>query len=353
MKRIKSRFMFVFMVILSMILVLGCAQSSSHNNNSAAGEESDNQPATKKNKQLSVGTTNKSSGYYAYYGGLTKAVMEHAPHLQLTIIETGATNDNITRMAKGQVDFALGVMDGVYEAYAGISKWEDDPHPELRNLFTFAENAMFYVVREDSGVSKFADLEGKEFNAGIRGSTTEAQLKMVLGALGITPEFNAGSLDDAVNAVKDNHIVGLSKSGSRTTKDATLMDLELSGKLHLLGFTDEEVKKMKAEFPWITTTIIPKGIYDWQEEEVTTISQQIINFASSKLPMEVGYELTKAGFEGKKHQEEAYKAISTMDYMELTLKSPIPLHAGTVKYLKEQGVDVPEELIPPEYEEVK
>ena len=32
-----------------------------------------------------------------------------------------------------------------------------------------------------------------------------------------------------------------------------------------------------------------------------------------------------------------------------TLASAIPLHAGTVQYLIEKGVSVPESLIPPEY----
>jgi len=34
---------------------------------------------------------------------------------------------------------------------------------------------------------------------------------------------------------------------------------------------------------------------------------------------------------------------------ENTLNSNIYLHAGTVRYLKELGIEVPAELIPPEY----
>ena len=36
---------------------------------------------------------------------------------------------------------------------------------------------------------------------------------------------------------------------------------------------------------------------------------------------------------------------------ENTLNSNIYLHAGTVRYLKEVGIKVPAELIPPEYKE--
>jgi hypothetical protein len=39
------------------------------------------------------------------------------------------------------------------------------------------------------------------------------------------------------------------------------------------------------------------------------------------------------------------------DMLETASLSPIPLHAGAVQYLKEHGVNPPENLIPPEYNE--
>ena len=62
----------------------------------------------------------------------------------------------------------------------------------------------------------------------------------------------------------------------------------------------------------------------------------------------------KAMFEdGRDVWSVAYPQGAEKDLIELTLQSPIPLHAGTVQYLKEKGVEIPETLIPEEYKDVQ
>jgi TRAP-type uncharacterized transport system substrate-binding protein len=51
--------------------------------------------------------------------------------------------------------------------------------------------------------------------------------------------------------------------------------------------------------------------------------------------------------DGKSIWQAAYPTGADNDYIKLTLESSVPLHAGTVQYLKEQGVTVPANLIPP------
>jgi hypothetical protein len=72
--------------------------------------------------------------------------------------------------------------------------------------------------------------------------------------------------------------------------------------------------------------------------------------ATSDLPEEAGYAFIKAMWEGGKSiWQAAYPSAANINALELTLKSPIPLHAGAVRYLKEKGLTVPAKLIPPEY----
>lgn len=313
------------------------------------GADSESDQPKEEKVSLSVGTTNTSSSLYAYYSGLNKALSEYAPEVSLTILETGATIDNITRLERGQIDMGLAVMDGAYEAYEGSGKWEDDPQKNLRTLYVYTENALYYVVTQDSGVTEFSDFDGQKYNLGIRGSTTENQTTDIFALLDIDVSPHTGDVSDAANAVKDGDIIGLTKTGVGTSPDATIMDLETSKDLHLLGYSEEEVEKIQETFPWLRTTTIPADIYDWQETDVTTLAQQVGNIVLSDLPEEVAYKITKAAFEGKNYQEEAYSSIKDLDFVELTLDSPIPLHAGTVRYLEEIGIDVPSELIPEEY----
>lgn len=317
--------------------LMGCGDDNAKVGSAATEEQ--------KMVPLSVGTTNSSSSLYAYYSGLNKSLAAKAPNINLTIIETGATIDNITRLEKGQIDIGLAVMDGAYEAYEGKGKWEGNPQKNLRTLYVYTENALYYVVTQDSGVKKFSDFKGEKYNLGIRGSTTENQTTDIFKLLGIEVTPHTGDVSDASNAVKDGDIIGLTKTGVGTSPDATIMDLETSKDLYLLGYTPEEVVRVQEAFPWLRTTKVPSTVYEWMDADITTLAQQVGNVVLNDMPVDVAYMLTKAAFEEKGFQEEAYGAIKELDFIALTLDSPIPLHAGTVKYLKEIGVDVPAKLI--------
>jgi len=60
------------------------------------------------------------------------------------------------------------------------------------------------------------------------------------------------------------------------------------------------------------------------------------------------YKIVKAVSEGLEHQKAAFKG-TTDSIPQLTAEvSQSPLHAGTIKYLREKGVKIPDHLIPAE-----
>lgn len=73
----------------------------------------------------------------------------------------------------------------------------------------------------------------------------------------------------------------------------------------------------------------------------------------SSLPQKEQYKIVKAATANKEDLEKAYPRTKEYNYVEDTIqKSTIPLAAGTVQYLKEKGVKVPDRLIPPVYKSV-
>jgi TRAP-type uncharacterized transport system substrate-binding protein len=69
---------------------------------------------------------------------------------------------------------------------------------------------------------------------------------------------------------------------------------------------------------------------------------------ADKISRQDGFQIAKVLFEDTKRVKTAYPALPD-NLVELTLKySSIPLHAGVVDYLKQKGVNVPANLIPPE-----
>ena len=59
--------------------------------------------------------------------------------------------------------------------------------------------------------------------------------------------------------------------------------------------------------------------------------------------------MTKTLLENNPQLMEIHKSLEYCT-AENILNYNVPLHAGTVRYLQEVGIEVPDELIPPEYQ---
>ena len=335
---------FSILVVFLLVFAAGCGGGSK-----SVGD-SQGKPAEKAKERvlLNVGTTNKTSSAYSYYVASLQAFKNKAPHIQATLVETGASVDNVERIIKGQVDYGLSSHDVAFEAYKGIGRWKDKAVPDLRVVMMWTSNAVPYVVRADSGVNTPYDLNGKRFSPGMRGSGNEAMCEAVFGALGVKPDWYRGSLEDAANAMKDNQIVGTNKTSVGTQPDATFIDIQTFIKIKALDWKPEDIKKVQEKYPYYLTAVIPAKSFKDQEKDVTTWAIIMGDVASSKLSKDVVYDIVKALFEQKSILSQSYKGCADTDWVKATLQSPIPLHAGTVKYLKETGVQVPDNLIPPE-----
>ena len=209
---------------------------------------------------LSIGACRPSSSQFGYAVGMSKAVNKLAAGIKTTVVETGATVDNIKRMEKKQIHFGIVTPGVTYQAYNGIGKkWEGNAKPWLRMLWVYMRGVDNYVVRKDSGVKTLADLNGKKFNPGFRGSATEATCEAIFNHLGIKPDLYRGGVSDAVQAIKDNRIVGYLKTGAGLQLDASTKDIMSFTPINILPFNEQQIATIKEKMPWVLWLDVPKG----------------------------------------------------------------------------------------------
>lgn len=297
---------------------------------------------------LNIGTTNKTSILYPYYVNMIPLFKKYAPDLRPTIIETGASVDNINRIAKKQIDIGMSMDSTAYEAFNGLGKWKGAPVKELRAVMTYAVNTIPYVVTVESGISNPMDLTGKKVFPGMRGSGNEAMCELVFEAAGIKPDWFRGSLSDAADAMKDRRVICANKTSNGNAPDATFLELQTFIKLKPLHWPDDIVQVVKKKYPYFKTSTVPANTFAGQTKDVTTWATLLGDVASSELAEDTVYQYVKACFEGKKEQAKVYFVAGECDFVQATFDMGIPLHAGTVKYFKEIGVKIPIHLIPQE-----
>ena len=138
---------------------------------------------------INVGTSSSASSQYTYWVSVGQSIEAGTGGTVIpTIMETGASVDNLRRMSRGEIELGLATAEAAGQAYRAIGAFEgEDAMSDLRMLWCYAALPNIYVTRADAGIGNLTDLEGKPYNVGIPGSSTEAQTRTVFETLGITP----------------------------------------------------------------------------------------------------------------------------------------------------------------------
>lgn len=305
---------------------------------------------------LNMGSTSSTSGLYAWCVGTASVINKADNNIITTVIESGAALDNLRRIKDGAFDFALCVDSAsAMQLYKGISTFEGEGWEPIRWLFLRNAIVNRLHVRVDSGIKTFADLAGKKFSPGIPGASSTTNFINFNEALGTGINIVPASLGDAIDAFKQGKIDGLQKSSSLNSLDSSLIEVNLRTPLAAIGYSEDDMKKIRAEYPYIIFFETPAGsILELPNNPAIMEEGQVVGaVASSNLPEEVGYEIVKAYVEGFEEVAAAYPGIKGWDPIGDVFKlvasgGEIPIHAGLYKYCLEKGIEVPERFIPPE-----
>ncbi len=293
-------------------------------------------------KKLLIGTTSSSSSHYGYFVAVSQIINKMVDGVDSSVVETGATMDNLRRIDRKQIDLGLVTTNVLHAAYYGTGSFEGKP-VKSKLLWVYVIAPQNAIVRADSGINSLAELAGKKFNPGLKGSATEKTSEAVFSVLGIAPEYVRGSTGDIVAAVKDNRVNGYVKSGSGLNLDASSRDIATMTAIKILGLSADQKQKVLTEMPELSIVDVPQnGDYP----PYTTWGFAVAASAGLELDEETAYQIVKSICEDKEEQAAAFSGVKGVDFIQHTLKyATVPLHPGAIKYFQEQGVDIPEKLI--------
>jgi TRAP transporter TAXI family solute receptor len=296
-------------------------------------------------EKLLIGSTSASSSHYGYFVAVSQIINEHVKGVETSVVETGATVDNLRRLARNQIDLGLVTTNTGFQAYKGTAEFEGKP-VDTRLLWVYVPAPQNVVVRADSGVTELAGLNGKAFNPGLRGSATEQTTEAVFKALGIEVDAVRGSTGDIVAAIKDNRAIGYAKSGAGNKLDGSTMDIATFTELNVLSLTSEQADKIRTELPELGIAEVPAGAADGIPA-YTTWSFGVAVHAKPDLDKETAYQITKAIMEDESVQANAMASLKGENLAETTIRyGSVPLHPGAARYLKEKGYDIPQRIAP-------
>jgi len=295
-------------------------------------------------QKMLIGSTSASSSHYGYFVAVSQVINEKVAGVETSVVETGATVDNLRRFARKQIDLGLVTTNVLSQAYYGRQAFKDHP-VKSKLLWVYVIAPQNAIVRKDAGIKDLAGLAGQRYNPGLKGSATEKTTEAVFKVLGIQPDYIRGSTTDIVTAVKDNHIKGYVKSGAGLKIDASSRDISTFTPIDILSLSKEQAGKIQAQLPEVSIVEVPAGAGPGIGS-YTTWGFAVACSASLDLDADTAYNIVKAICEDKTIQASAMASVKDANFVEMTLKyATSPLHPGAIKYFNEIGVKVPDRLI--------
>lgn len=220
-------------------------------------------------QNLSLGSTNSTSSHYQIAVAMAQAIEAGMPGTTVTVVETGASVDNVRRLVRGEIDLGLVAGDVFVQARLGLGQFEGNPVEDLVALYPYSDSVLNVAVRADSGITDLSGLDGRSFSPGIRGSGAELLITTSLALFGVEPDYVYGTVTDAVEGTRNQQLVGYSKYGAADRLDATLRELMTSVDMRILGFTPEQQALVRANIPGVGFATLPADFIPGNPEVAT------------------------------------------------------------------------------------
>jgi TRAP transporter TAXI family solute receptor len=287
---------------------------------------------------LTLGSTNSASSHYAVAVAMSKAIKKELPNVNVSMIETGASVDNIRRMVKGEIDLGLVMLDTSVMAHEGKGPFQGKAVEDLGVLYVYDSVTLQLAVRADAGISTLKDLQGKKFSAGIRGSGAELLTREMFQVLGIEPQWSPGSIQDAVEGTQNRQLVGYSKYGVGTGLDSTMRELLLTTPMKFLDFSEADRKAIAAKVKGVDFGSIPANTVPGQPEVTTPVVLATYSARIGRMDEPTAYAVAKAIDKNRDLLVDVFPHLKDWNFAQQTLKAEklgLKLHPGAKKYWEE------------------
>lgn len=295
---------------------------------------------------ISIGTGGTGGIYYPYGGGVAEIWSKKVKGIRAVAEVTGASVENVKLAHKGETVIGEVMGDVAVAGFEGLSKFKGKKH-DILSMAIMYPNLLQVVVLKDSGITNVEQIKGRKISSGSPGSGTNFMAETVFKGLNIPLDSfkdSRLSFTETANALRDRTIdVGFWSVGPGTS---SILDLSTTHDIKIIPFTPEQVKKIIAVNSTYSSVDLAGGVYKGVDLPVPTIGVWNVMICQASLKTDLVYSLVKALFENNDYLLKIHPSASYTTPQNAAKYSPIPLHPGTIKYLKEKGVSVPSKLVP-------
>ncbi|WP_055698318.1 TAXI family TRAP transporter solute-binding subunit [Streptomyces silaceus] len=282
-------------------------------------------------------STGVQNGVYERYGKLLeKEISRDMPKVDVSLLNSEGSQQNVERVATGKADFTIAAADAV-EKYRleGAPGWD-----RLRGCVRLYDDYVQLVVPRGSGIESVEDLRGKRVAVGQDRSGVRLIADRVLDAAGldtatdITPV--AAGIDTMPDLLKHHDIDAFFWSGGLPTASVRRLSEQTDVRLVDLGHLVESLHKQGGASRYYRAATMPADAYPAAQKgsAVRTLAVANLLVTTDRTDAVLTSRLTRTVIDSRDHIGDQVHAAQLVDLRTALFTDPLPLHAGARGYYR-------------------
>ncbi len=309
----------------------------------AAADERDDWPDS-----ATVGTASQGGTYFVYGAGWAGLVQEMTG-VNASSEVTGGPVQNMALVHQGDLDFGMTTMGPAFDGWTGES--ELAPGVEMTNvraMFPMYMTPFQVVTLEGNDIETIEDLEGKRLGVGPRGGTPGTYWPRFLEELGVDVDVRYGGAADLAGQLQDGLIDAFAFAAGLPI--SAFSQVEAQASAHMFAFSEDEQQHLVDAFPSVSAFTIPADTYRTQDEDQHTVAMWNFAIANKDMPASLVKEIMETVLDNNERMVSIHSAAEETLPEHWDKNTFLWFHPGAVEYFQERGIELPEDVIPPEVE---
>ena len=283
-------------------------------------------------------STGTPTGVYQKYGELLQgALAKDMPRLDVELLNSDGSQENVRRVATGQADFTIAAADAV-ETYLLQNKTGAD---QLRSCARLYDDYVHIVVPRTSSVRSVADLRGKRVAVGPAGSGVRLIANHVLAAAGLDPTKDIEPLADGISTMpeklRNNEIDAFFWSGGLPT--SAVLELSKTSDIRLLPIGNDLIKNLHEQggaSGYYRAAVMPADAYPQAQlgSSVQTVAVANLLITREDMDPKLTEEVTRTVIDSRDRIGRVVHAAQLVDLRTAIYTDPLQLHEGARRYYR-------------------
>lgn len=282
---------------------------------------------------LTVGTADAGGSMYANGSELAAAITARDEGLRFNLKASTGSPGNLRALLSGEVDLALITADIAAKAK------EESGGEELRVIAAIYPSVSHWMALRESGSTTVSELKGRAIAIGPENSSTEHASEAVLSQLRFPPEgkYYYAGIGHGAELVERGEVKAVHALAGVPTPGLKKLAAEKDSVL--LRYENADLEKILGEEAEYFPTVIPKGSYPGQEEDIPSFGVKCLLCVRADMDENLVYRLTKHVYESLPELVASNPSFAGAEDKSFYLEDlPLSLHPGALRYYQEQGL---------------